>query len=512
MKIAIKERLVTGMGLAAIGIIAAMIWWTYAEVEDANRQRRVTSEIARGLTELRLLAFGYHLYHTERARVQWDAVSDRVDRLIANAWFREPAQMEILAGLRENRTAARGLFTEFTAARDADRTEATPDDASRRYEAQLLGQLLTYQQENFTDAFRLTNLATERIIDTQQRLMIVIIAGLALIAAIIVGVSWFIRRAVLAPIAGLQQATRQVAAGNWNFILGTRNDDDEIGELSENFDAMTQSLRESFAQIERSNQDLAVLNEELEAFSYSVSHDLRGPLRSMDGFSLALIEDYGDKLDEEGKDALNRIRAASQRMGYLIDDILRLSQVTRAEINVTQVDLSAIAREIADALDREPSGRPVEWAIESGLSVWADPALIRIAMQNLLQNAWKFTGRTARSVIRVGALEREGKRVYFVADNGVGFDMAHAQRLFGAFQRLHHVDHFPGTGIGLAIVQRIIRRHDGAIWAEAKEGEGAMFFFSVKESKNGPDEQDHPNGSAEQDHPNGSAEQDHPAG
>jgi light-regulated signal transduction histidine kinase (bacteriophytochrome) len=305
--------------------------------------------------------------------------------------------------------------------------------------------------------------------------------------------SWFLRRDVLAPIAGLQQATRQVAAGNLDFILGIRGDD-EIGDLSKNFDTMTKSLRKSFAQIERKNQDLAVLNEELEAFSYSVSHDLRGPLRSMDGFSLVLIEDYGDKLDEEGADALERIRAASQRMGYLIDDLLRLSQVTRAELNVTRVDLSAIAHAIAAALDLEQSGRSVEWAIEPGLSVRADPALMRIAMQNLLQNAWKFTGRTDRPVIRVGALERDAKMVYFVADNGVGFDMAYADRLFGAFQRLHHAGDFPGTGIGLAIVQRIIRRHDGKIWAEAKEGEGATFFFSVRESENGSDEQDNPAG------------------
>jgi light-regulated signal transduction histidine kinase (bacteriophytochrome) len=214
----------------------------------------------------------------------------------------------------------------------------------------------------------------------------------------------------------------------------------------------------------------------------------------MDGFSLVLIEDYGDKLDQEGKDALARIRAASQRMGDLIDDLLRLSKVARAGLNMRRVDLSAVAHEIADALDREPSGRPATWAIEAGLSVLADPALTRIAMQNLLQNAWKFTRRNDNPVIRVGALERDAETVYFVADNGVGFDMKHAGKLFGAFQRLHHAGDFPGTGIGLAIVQRIMRRHDGKIWAEAKEGEGATFFFSVKESKNGSDGQDHPAG------------------
>ena len=246
-------------------------------------------------------------------------------------------------------------------------------------------------------------------------------------------------------------------------------------------------VAERTAQLEAANKDL-------ESFSYSVSHDLRAPLRSLDGFSLVLLEDYADKLDEEGKDALGRIRAGSQRMGRLIDDMLRLSQVTRAGLTVTQIDLSAMARAIADAIDREESGKPVEWTIDPGLSVRADQALMRIAMQNLLQNAWKFTGRSDRPVIRVGALERDARTVYFVADNGVGFDMAHADSLFGAFQRLHHVGDFPGTGIGLAIVQRIVRRHGGEAWAEAKEGEGATFFFSLRESDNGPDEQDHPAG------------------
>jgi signal transduction histidine kinase len=266
-----------------------------------------------------------------------------------------------------------------------------------------------------------------------------------------------------------------------------------IGYLLIGTDNTVRGLAE-FARIERSNHDLAALNEELKAFSYSVSHDLRGPLRAMDGFSLALLENYGDKLDAEGKDSLERIRAASQRMGILIDDLLRLSQVTRAQLKVTRVDLSAIAREITDNIDREQSGRSVEWVIEAGLSIRADPALMRIAMQNLLYNAWKFTGRTDKPVIRVGALTSDANKVYFVADNGVGFDMAHANNLFGAFQRLHHADDFPGTGIGLAIVQRILRRHNGKIWAEAQEGEGATFFFSVKDSENGPDEQDHPAG------------------
>lgn len=493
MRISTKERLVTGIGLAVIGIIAVMVWWTYSEVEDANQQRQGASEIRRGLSGLRLLTFEYYLYPNERARVQWDAVSAHVDRLIADARFEEPLPMEILDDVRANRAAAQRLFAELTAARRTDREDAPLDEASQRFETQLLSQLLTHQQNNFTDSSRLSDLATERIIDAQRRVLIVIVAGLALIVVILVGSSWLIRREVLAPIAGLQQATRQLAAGNWNFARGQYGDN-EIGELSRNFDAMTESLQQSFTQVERSNQELAGLNEELKAFSYSVSHDLRGPLRSMDGFSLVLIEDYGDQLDDEGKDALARIRAASQRMGCLIDDLLRLSQVTRAELKLTRVDLSAIAREIADTLDREQPDRSIEWSIEPGLGFCADPALIRIAMQNLLQNACKFTGRTEQPVIRVGAAERDARTWFFVADNGVGFDMAHTAGLFGAFQRLHHAGDFPGTGIGLAIVQRIMRRHGGEIWAEAKQGEGATFFFGVEEAKNGSDDQEHPAG------------------
>jgi light-regulated signal transduction histidine kinase (bacteriophytochrome) len=285
---------------------------------------------------------------------------------------------------------------------------------------------------------------------------------------------------VLAPIGKLEQATREVAAGNWNYKLAIASDD-EIGEMSRNFDAMTHSLRMSFAQIERSNQELAALNQEIEAFSYSVSHDLRGPLRSMDGFSQALLEDYGDKLDDEGKDSLQRIRAASQRMGRLIDELLGLSRVTRAELTLKPVNLSDMAREIADSLDQQQPARAVKWEIEEDLTVHADKALIQIAMQNLLENAWKFTSKTDKPVIRVGAIERDGKKECFVADNGVGFDMAYADRLFGAFQRLHHESEFPGTGIGLAIVQRIFRRHAGRIWVQAKPDLGATFFFQLKE-------------------------------
>ena len=230
----------------------------------------------------------------------------------------------------------------------------------------------------------------------------------------------------------------------------------------------------------RYTAELEAVNRELEAFSYAVSHDLRAPLRSIDGFSQALLEDYGDTLDASGQDYLRRVRAATQRMGELIDDLLELARVTRAELRREAVDLSGLARGIVEHLREAGPGRQVEFVVAGGLASEGDPRLLRIVLENLLGNAWKFTSRRPNARIEFGSVERDGERVYFVRDNGVGFDMAYAQKLFGAFQRLHTSAEFPGTGVGLATVQRIIHRHGGRIWAEAQPEAGATFSFTLE--------------------------------
>lgn len=476
MKIATKARLASATAFAAIAIIAAMIWWAIAEVQHAAELRRRAIDIAKALDEQRLVTIEFVLHRHERAQQQQRAVAQRIERLLAGESFGGAEPAAALAALRERVAQTRRTFDDFLAP-PASGTAAPAELI--RFEAQLSSRLLILQQESLDDAFRLIDFSTRRIDAAQARVVWVILGGLALIALTTSGVAWFIHRSVLVPVGRLAQATREVASGNWDFKLDSGSSD-EIGETSRHFDAMTHALRESFAQIERSNQELAALNKEMEAFSYSVSHDLRGPLRGMDGFSLALLEDYGDKLDDEGKDYLQRIRNASQRMGRLIDELLGLSRVTRADLSIRSVNLSAMAREIADTLEQQQPGRSVQWQIEEGITVQADKALMQIAMQNLLENAWKFTGKTEHPVIRVGTAVSAGRKVCFIADNGVGFDMAYADRLFGAFQRLHHESEFSGTGIGLAIVQRIFRRHEGQIWVEAKPGLGATFFFNLR--------------------------------
>lgn len=243
-----------------------------------------------------------------------------------------------------------------------------------------------------------------------------------------------------------------------------------------------QEIRKLNSELERRvierTQQLELANKELEAFGYSVSHDLRAPLRSIDGFSQILLKHEGERLDAQGKDYLARVRRASQRMGELIDDMLYLSRVTRSEMHMEAVDLSRMAGQVAESLRDAAPERRVEFFIDNGIVVQGDAKLLRIVLENLLGNAWKFTSRKPEARIEFGVDEQSGVKVIFVRDNGAGFDMDYVHKLFNPFQRLHGESDFEGTGIGLATVQRIIRRHGGRVWAEAKEGQGAAFYFS----------------------------------
>jgi signal transduction histidine kinase len=226
-------------------------------------------------------------------------------------------------------------------------------------------------------------------------------------------------------------------------------------------------------------RELARANQELEAFSYSVSHDLRAPLRAIDGFSKLLLSDHGARLDDQGKHYLDRVRAATQRMSMLIDDLLNLSRINRSPVRDETLDLSSLAESILEELRKRDPGRQVFAQVERGLHARGDRRLLAIALENLLSNAWKFTGKTGDAQIHVGKHVEPDSDAFFVRDNGAGFDMSYAERLFSPFQRLHKASDFEGTGIGLAIVQRVVTRHGGRVWAKAAPDEGATFYFTL---------------------------------
>jgi light-regulated signal transduction histidine kinase (bacteriophytochrome) len=240
-----------------------------------------------------------------------------------------------------------------------------------------------------------------------------------------------------------------------------------------------EELRRSHEYLKQRATELAAVNKELEAFNYSVSHDLRSPLRSIDGFSQVLLEDYADELDAQGKDYLLRVRAATQNMAQLIDDLLNLSSITRSKIHRRIVNLSVLAQDVTAGLKKMEPERQVEFVISADLMVKGDERLLKIVLENLLGNAWKFTGNNPKAKIELGVTQVDGRSAYFVRDNGAGFDMAYASKLFGAFQRLHSPSEFSGNGIGLATVQRIIHRHGGQVWAEGAVGQGATFYFTL---------------------------------
>jgi PAS domain S-box-containing protein len=229
----------------------------------------------------------------------------------------------------------------------------------------------------------------------------------------------------------------------------------------------------------RAKEAAETASRELESFSYSIAHDLRAPLRSIDGFSQALLEDYGEQLDEEGRSHLRRVRNAAQRMAFLIDDLLKLSRLTRAEMHRTSVDLSALARSAGDKLRERWPERAVELNVSDHLVVQGDTRLLAVVIENLLDNAWKFTRTRVPARIEVGSDDLGSGRVLFVRDNGVGFDMSYVDKLFGVFQRLHAVSEYEGAGIGLATVQRVIHRHGGKAWAESQLDRGATFYFTL---------------------------------
>jgi len=318
-----------------------------------------------------------------------------------------------------------------------------------------------------------------------------IVGGVLLFA---MGAAFFasrrLRRSISEPIVALADVAARVAVDRDYSVRASEGGEGEVALLTTAFNHMLNQIQQRDRSLQESRDlleqrvrertaELAASNRELEAFCYSVSHDLRAPLRSIDGFSLALVDDHADSLNDEGKNYLSRIRGATQRMGTLIDDLLNLSRITRSEFRAQQVNLTLIARAIVNELTTIEPERQVEIVIADDLQTMGDVRLLRQVLDNLLRNAWKFTSKRPAARIECGRRTVNGSPAFFVSDNGAGFDMAYASRLFGVFQRLHGMSEFPGTGVGLAIVERVVRRHGGHVWAEAAIDRGATFFFTL---------------------------------
>ena len=486
----IRRRLTLSLLLSGAAMLLVFVtqYLSVRQVDLALEKSIIAGDItASGVNGLRSVTMDYVLSRQPRALQQWRQRYASLRELLDTPIFDEDAERRIVARLHARYDYLGEVFPRLISLH-ADRGADEKSTAlQREVEARLVTQIMVATQDMVSDANLLLRLANAHLDRLQRRTGLIVSAVAAGMGLFVVLTMLFANRAVLNPVRALQQGVEIVGAGNLRYRTNVKLDN-EIGELSRAFDAMTAKLEQMQVELEANALHLRETVRELESFSYSVSHDLRAPLRGIDGWSLALQEDYGAVLDEQGRQYLGIVRAEAQRMGQLIEDLLQLSRVARGELLRTPVDASALAQSVARRLTDANPDRRLEFVIAPGLAADADARLLEIALTNLFDNACKFTATRTLAHIEFGrkaAPHPEAQaqvQAYYLRDNGVGFDMAHATKLFGAFQRLHAASAFPGTGIGLATVQRIVHRHGGRIWAEAQPDQGACFYFTLGEA------------------------------
>ena len=486
----IRHRLYLSLALsgAVILVILTTLYLSGQQVDLALKKSAFAGSIqTNGVTGLRTVTVDYILSQQPRALMQWQQRHASMHTLLATDLYEQGAERQIIENLRTRNDYLGEIFPKLVSIYAGRKGKTERDELQREVEARLVTQIMVTAQDMVTDAALLMRLSNAHLSQIQRRASLIVSGMVAAMGLFLLLNLLFTIRGVLNPIRALQQGMEIVGAGDLAYRTNVTLDN-EIGELSRAFDAMTAKLAKAQAESEASAARLREVVKELEAFSYSVSHDLRAPLRGIDGWSLALQEDYGAVLDAQGREYLGIVRAEAQRMGQLIEDLLQLSRVARGELHREPVDASALAHSVVRRLTDAYPNRRIEVVIAPGLVADADARLLEIALTNLLGNAWKFSAMREIARIEFGRMVAQDPaanapaQAYFVRDNGVGFDMAHAAKLFGAFQRLHAASDFPGTGIGLATVQRIVHRHGGRIWAEAQPDQGASFYFTLGEA------------------------------
>ena len=474
---------------AAATLTVAAIAWAWTESSAGFRLELERNQLAKqiwevGTARLRLHTFTFLDTASIEAQIDWRESHAELTRLLETRLFKGAPGAAILAGLHQHHAVLPDVFDTLVEYRTAKSVNWILDPDAQAHQRELTRRIVTLTQHIAEGGSTLVDLSQQRL-EALQRQQEKLMLGLIFALALAIGLNFaIVRHQILKPARRLEQGARAIEAGHYDHRIGLQRAN-ELGALAREFDHMAESLSATMAALRQQGSQLALANHELESFSYSVSHDLRTPLRGIEGWTRALLEDCGERLDTSGREYLDRVCAECARMNLLIEDLLQLARVSRGELDHERVDLPLLARQVAARSLEACRGRDIGIEIQPGISAWGDRRLLEIALTNLFDNACKFSARVPQARIAFGRClaenpaTRQCEEAFFVRDNGAGFDMAHAQRLFGAFQRMHSEKEFPGTGIGLAIVQRIVLRHGGHIWAEAERGRGACFFFTL---------------------------------
>lgn len=459
------------ISIAIVILIGLVIFWADQQENKAKEDKIIADSIIKDVNELRGLAFEYLLYHEERAKEQWEIKYDSQAKLLNEINFEGSDKQVLLIRIRRNLEGMKLIFFEQAAAHEKQESGGAEINVSKELEERLVSRLLLQSQMVVSDAYQLAELSDIQQDAVHKKGIDLALILAAILASFYIAVAFLTIRSIIKPLSDLQKSTEIIGSGNLEHRVDIRSYY-EINQLSRAFNQMTVKLKERTTHLEEAI-------DEVESFAYSASHDLRTPLRSIDGFSLAILEDYSLKLDETGKDYLARVRAAAQKMSEVIDAMILISHLTRMEMHRETVNMSAIAKTTAQELEKMAPDRKAEFVIAQGVTATGDSQMLRTAMENLLGNAWKFTGQHPTARIEFGITQMEGKTTYFVRDDGAGFDMTYVDKLFKAFERLHTESEFTGIGIGLATVKRIIHRHGGKVWAKGEIENGATFYFTL---------------------------------
>jgi len=542
MRIKTRIQLSIILSLILAVVVGSLFFLTAQSVNKVSKKIGIAVEIVKDVAELKILTDGYLLHPGDRSLMQWRSRYDSLMKHLTGGYFKSPDDKISVDQILKNLERIKTVFDEITIGlRKKQRPGKQESTIARARLNRLEGELLTKSQATVYLIFQLHQEMQAELVSTQQRATSMTFFFLLILTVLIVGISLWVNRSIARPIAKLEEDTQIIGTGNLDHKVGTTAKD-EIGGLSRAFDKMTDNLKKTTAsivdlnreiderkrtekeleqhrehleeivrkrtteldkrisEVEQLNsamvnlmEDLRVSNEnlelttrqlsdankELESFSYSVSHDLRAPLRAIDGFSQMLVKDYGDKLDEGGQHQLDVIQGSARQMGQLIDDLLAFSRLGRKGISMSEIDMGVLAQEVLEQLQLGETERTARLNIDTLPPANGDRAMIREVFVNLLSNAMKFTRPGEAPVTEVTGTVDENENVYSVKDKGVGFDMKYADKLFQVFQRLHSAEEYEGTGIGLALVQRIIHRHGGRVWAEGEVNKGATFYFTL---------------------------------
>ncbi len=497
MKINDRLNLTTAVIIILVVIVLSAVILTSNQIAKENEKHDLAMEVNTAAFELNAITYEYLLQHEKRMQDQWHLRYNSLGGILEKEGSLEE---ESTKSIRTDYIVLGDLFQQITKNYEKGQ-ELIQEGVSQKeisatvnLEERLVAQLLIKSQSMSTGATRLAREAEASINEAQKltnRLLLILMTILAIIVAT---TTFLTNRSITAPISSLLEGTEVIGTGNLDHKVEIKSHD-EFGQLANSFNKMVfdiksitasrDELDKEITERKKAEEALISANTELEAFSYSVSHDLRAPLRAIDGFSSAVLEDYSPKLDSEGQRYLNVISENAKKMGQLIDDLLAFSRLGRKEMTKSDVNMGKLAKAVFEELNSTAPNRKLRLKVKDIPPASGDKAMINQVFSNLLSNAIKFTRHKDTAIIEVGSNGEGDQNVYYVKDNGAGFDMKYVDKLFGVFQRLHSAEDFEGTGVGLALVKRIINRHGGKIWAEGEVGKGATFYFTIPQKRGG---------------------------